>query len=165
MTVVDTTDTMDATTAPLPALPSATVRVGAARYVAFFESLTPEAVDRLPEVATEDIHFVDPFNDVVGMAALKRVFLGMYKDLDDPRFRVTHRAFDGDVCFLRWEFTGRVRRLKRDWPIVGMTELRFADDGRVREHIDHWDAGRQFHERLPGIGALVRWVRRRAGHG
>ncbi|MBB4265547.1 nuclear transport factor 2 family protein [Roseospira visakhapatnamensis] len=153
-----------AAVAPPPA-PAAPVLMGAARYVAFFEALTPEAVERLSDVTTPDIHFVDPFNDVVGLAALQRVFRGMYKDMDGPRFRVTHRAFDGDVCFLRWEFTGRVRRLRADWRIIGMTELRFAEDGRVRQHVDHWDAGRQFHERLPVIGALVRWVRRKAGHG
>jgi hypothetical protein len=42
-----------------------------------------------------------------------------------------------------------------------MSELRFAADGRVREHIDHWDAAAQVYERLPLIGGLMRLIRRR----
>jgi hypothetical protein len=133
--------------------------------VAFFESLSPAALDRLAEVATPNIHFVDPFNDVIGLEPLRRILRGMYADTQDPRFAVTHRAFDGDVCFLRWVFTARVPALRGDWRIEGMTELRFAEDGRVREHIDHWDAARQFHERLPVLGWVLRRVRRRLAHG
>ncbi|MQX34913.1 nuclear transport factor 2 family protein [Roseospira navarrensis] len=150
---------------PPPAAPSQVVVHGAARYVAFFEGMTPEALDRLAEVATADIHFVDPFNDTVGLPALRRILAAMYQDTQDPCFRVTHRAFDGDVCFLRWVFTARIKALGGDWRIDGMSEVRFAEDGRAREHIDHWDAARQFHERLPVLGWVLRRVRRRLAHG
>jgi len=149
----------------LPPAPSEVVLTGAARYVAFCETMTLADVDRLAEVVTEDIHFADPFNDVIGIQALTRVFRGMFRDIEGVRFRITHRAFDGDVCFLRWVFSGRVKALRADWEFVGMSDLRFAADGRVREHIDHWDAGRHFHERLPGLGWVARALRRMAGHG
>ncbi|KAA5606087.1 nuclear transport factor 2 family protein [Roseospira marina] len=163
MTGERTAPTLDAPTLDAPE-PTSAVLAGAARYVAFFEALTPEALDTLGGVVTEDVHFVDPFNDTVGQDALRRVFLRMYADTQDPCFRVTHRAFDGSVCFLRWVFTARVRRLGAVWRIEGVSELRFAPDGRVCEHVDHWDAGRQFYERLPGLGWLLRRVRRRLGH-
>jgi ketosteroid isomerase-like protein len=148
-----------------PPPPSAAVLAGAARYARLFETLTPETLGDLDAAVTEDIHFVDPFNDVTGRAALRRVFQAMYRDLDDPRFSVTHRAFDGDVGFLRWTLTARVKALRADWHIVGMTELRFAPDGRVREHIDHWDAAGQLYERLPVLGWVPRLLRRKLGHG
>nr|WP_281392751.1 nuclear transport factor 2 family protein [Roseospira goensis] len=139
---------------------------GAARYVAFFETMTPAALDDgLDAVASPDIHFVDPFNDVTGVAALRRILRAMYGDTRDPRFVVTHRAFDGDVCFLRWRFTAGVPALRADLEIVGMTELRFAADGRVCEHVDHWDAAGQMYERVPGLGWVLRRLRRRLGHG
>jgi len=138
---------------------------GAARYGAFFETMTPASLDRLADVVTEDIHFIDPFNDTVGQEALRRILTAMYADTEAPCFRVTHRAFDGDVCFLRWVFTARVKALGGDWRVEGMSELRFAPDGRVCQHIDHWDAARQFYERLPVLGWILRRLRRRLGHG
>ena len=45
-----------------------------------------------------------------------------------------------------------------------LSELRFADDGRVVAHIDHWDSGAQFYGKLPGLGWLIERVRRRVGH-
>jgi len=38
------------------------------RYAEFFERLTVENLSELSTVMTEDIHFVDPFNDVRGLA-------------------------------------------------------------------------------------------------
>jgi hypothetical protein len=152
-------------TAEQPCAPSAIALEGCARYVAFFEGLSPERLAHLDTVVTDDVHFVDPFNDVTGPDAMRRILSGMYTDTKDPRFRVTHRAFDGDVCFLRWEFSAGVKILGGHWEIAGMSELRFGADGRVREHIDHWDAAGQLYERLPGVGWLLRRLRRRIGHG
>ena len=39
--------------------------------------------------------------------------------------------------------------------------VKFAPDGRISEHIDHWDAAAQFYERIPVLGWLIRKVRRR----
>jgi steroid delta-isomerase len=45
--------------------------------------------------------------------------------------------------------------------ITGMSEIHFAPDGRISEHIDHWDSGGQFYERIPVLGWLIRLVRKR----
>ena len=42
------------------------------RYADYFESLDEADLDRLGEFFTEDVHFVDPFNDVVGIDAARR---------------------------------------------------------------------------------------------
>ena len=36
-----------------------------------------------------------------------------------------------------------------------MSEIRFAPDGRVRAHIDHWDASREVYRKLPVLGWLI----------
>ncbi|MCA0424309.1 MAG: nuclear transport factor 2 family protein, partial [Proteobacteria bacterium] len=40
--------------------------------------------------------------------------------------------------------------------------LRLAADGRIAEHRDYWDAAEELYEKLPAIGALMRWLKRRA---
>ena len=57
--------------------------------------------------------------------------------------------------------TARVRVIG-DWRVEGMSEIRFAPDGRVTDHQDHWDAATQFYGRLPLIGPALRWLGRSA---
>lgn len=130
-------------------------------YIRFYETMTPESLAHLADVVSPDIHFVDPFNDVVGVDDMRRILQKMFADLAEPRFAVTHCAWDGALCFLRWRFTALSKDKGESWTIDGMSELRFAPDGRVASHIDHWDAGRQFYERLPLLGGILRFIRRR----
>lgn len=134
------------------------------RYIEFFENLTPDRLAQLSDVMTDDVHFVDPFNDVTGREKVCRIFEHMFRNLDAPEFRVTHAASveDSDRSgLLRWELSERPKSGHRSkaFMIIGMSEVRIAADGRIREHIDHWDAGRQFYERIPLLGWLLRRVR------
>jgi steroid delta-isomerase len=134
-------------------------------YIRFYETMTPESLARLPDLATPEIHFVDPFNDVTGIEPMRRILAKMFADLAEPRFVVTHRAWDGDVCFLRWRFTARGKAGGAAWIIEGMSELHFAADGKVASHVDYWDSGRQFYEKLPLLGSVLRLIRRRLAAG
>lgn len=129
-------------------------------YVRFCETMTPDSLSLLPELVTPDVHFVDPFNDVRGADALRRVLLKTLEDLPGLRFAVTHRAWDGDLFLMRWQFDAVTKGGLR-LSFAGMSELTFAADGRVARHIDHWDAGKTFYEKLPLVGALLRAIRRK----
>jgi steroid delta-isomerase len=45
--------------------------------------------------------------------------------------------------------------------IRGASHLRFDADGKVAWHRDYWDAAEELYARLPGIGWLMRALRRR----
>ena len=129
------------------------------RYRAFLETLTPETLDRLTDHVTPDVRFKDPFNDVRGADAMARVFRHMFANVADIRFTVRHSMASGDTSLMAWRFHGVLGG--RPWAFDGTTVLRFTSDGRVVEHIDHWDAAREFYERFPIIGWLLAWLRRR----
>ena len=57
-----------------------------ARVIAFFESITPQTLDQLASVYATDARFKDPFNDVRGLPAVRRVFDHMFVALRQPRF-------------------------------------------------------------------------------
>jgi len=134
------------------------------KIVVFFETLTPQSVERLRQHYTEDAWFKDPFNEVRGILAIQRIFQHMYKTLDEPHFVVTARMVDGEQVFLSWDFHFRFRNFKvgQLQTIRGATHLRLAHDGRIRSHRDYWDAAEELYEKLPLAGALMRWLRRRA---
>jgi steroid delta-isomerase len=136
-----------------------------ARVVRFYEGLAPQDLGRLGEVYAGQAWFKDPFNEVRGLPAIRRIFERMFEVLEAPRFVVTEAVAQGDQAFLAWEFHFRLRRWNRRPQVVrGATHLRFAADGRVAWHRDYWDAAEELYEKLPLLGGLMRWLRRRAGH-
>jgi steroid delta-isomerase len=142
------------------------VSPGLHRFIAYFESLRPEDVRAIAQWYADDAHFRDPFSDVRGTQAIEAVFARMFTQLDAPRFRIRD-VIEGDrQAFLTWDFEFRFRRGDRATTqrIHGATLLRFDAAGRIREHRDYWDAAGELYEKLPFVGALLRWLRRRVGH-
>lgn len=134
------------------------------RIVAFFETLTPRSVERLGELYTEDAYFKDPFNEVRGVPQIQRIFHHMYEQLQEPRFVVTARLAQGEQVFLSWDFRFRFKRYSpaTEQLIRGGSHLLLAPDGRIRLHRDYWDAAEELYEKLPVVGGLMRWLKRRA---
>ena len=133
------------------------------RIVTRFESLAPADLPRLAELYTPDAFFKDPFNEVHGIAPIQRIFGHMFEALDTPRFVVHDVIVQGDQCFLTWDFLFRMKRLRReDQCIRGGSLLRLAADGRIASHRDYWDAAEELYEKLPLVGGLMRWLKKRA---
>ncbi|MGQ3003323.1 MAG: nuclear transport factor 2 family protein [Hydrogenophaga sp.] len=130
----------------------------------WFESLSPGSLARLGEFYTPDARFKDPFNEVQGIPAITRVFEHMFDSLTAPRFIVTGRLVDGAQCFLVWEFRFRFQRFDTvtEQVVRGGSHLRLAPDGRVSDHRDYWDAAEELYEKLPVLGGLMRWLKKKA---
>ncbi len=137
------------------------------RYVALLEGFDHEALQRLADLATPDVHFRDPFNDCHGADALRAVFADMLDKLDGLRFRVRQQGWcrrdgDGGVALIAWDLQARLRALDgREWQVSGSSELHFDAQGRLSAHLDYWDAAGQLYERLPLLGWVLRLLRRR----
>lgn len=140
------------------------MKAAAQRVVEFFENLTPQSVARFGEYYTDDAYFKDPFNEVRGLAEVQRIFSHMYETLDEPRFVIRSQLVDGEQCFLTWVFCFRFKSFKsKEVQIIhGASHLKFAPDGRIAHHRDYWDAAEELYEKLPLIGSLMRWLKRRA---
>ena len=134
------------------------------RLRAFFEGLQPTDTERMGQCYAPDAVFKDPFNEVQGPAAIGRIFGHMYTVMHEPHFVVTGQIAQGDEAFLRWEFRFRFKRFSPDTPqtIHGASHLRFNAQGQVTLHRDYWDAAEELYEKLPAVGALMRWLKRRA---
>ena len=134
------------------------------RTVQLFEQLCPADLARLGEFYAADASFKDPFNEVEGVPAIAAVFAHMYRALEAPRFVVRDVVADAEQCFLTWDFLFRFKRFAPgvDQVVRGATHLRFGPDGRIALHRDYWDAAEELYEKLPAVGALLRWLKRRA---
>lgn len=135
----------------------------ARRWADFFENLTPDSLDRIGDLCSQDVRFRDPFNDHTGTDAVRQVFVSMFETVDEPSFTVQRIAVDEDTAFLSWSFTFRRKGSAKPWLIEGVSEVRFDESGMVKEHLDHWDASQQFYAKLPLIGRFIRLIADRVG--
>lgn len=138
---------------------STTPTESAERYRYFLETLSPEKLGALGTHVAEDVRFKDPFNDVRGIDAMRRVFRHMFENVSDIRFIVRHLAVSGETCFMDWSFTGNLGG--GPWSFDGASVITFDAEGKVVSHVDHWDAATAFYERLPLIGWLLARIRGR----
>ena len=134
-----------------------------ARLVGLYETLVPADLPGLRGVYADDARFKDPFNQVQGVAAIARIFSHMFGKLDSPRFQVIGIVADGDDVVLTWDFTFRTRGAgAAALCIHGASHVRFNTRGQVAMHRDYWDAAEELYEKLPMLGTLMRWLKRRA---
>lgn len=133
------------------------------RIVQVFEALTPDGVQALDTVYAPQARFIDPFNDVRGVAAIQHIFRHMFASLHQPRFHITERIVQGQQCFLRWEFRFCFKGFKVGQPqcIVGGTHLVMDGSGQIVLHHDYWDAA-QLYDKLPLVGGVMRWLKKHA---
>ncbi len=134
------------------------------QIVEAFQTLTPASVETLDTLYAPEARFKDPFNDVRGLAAIQRIFRHMYVNLENPRFIITERIVQGRQCFLTWEFHFAFRRFKQGQAqcILGGSHLVLNSDGRITLHRDYWDAAEELYEKIPLVGSLMRWMKRRS---
>jgi hypothetical protein len=134
-----------------------------ARIVTLFEQFTPSNITQLGEYYAADARFKDPFNEVRGLAPIQAVYAHMFQALDAPRFVVHDVIVQGDQCFLSWHFLFRFKRYTREPQTVrGSSHLRLDAIGLITDHRDYWDAAEELYEKLPLLGGLMRWLKRRA---
>ncbi|WP_271272037.1 nuclear transport factor 2 family protein [Aliamphritea hakodatensis] len=130
-----------------------------ARYAKALSELTPDTVNALAGLLSENAVFCDPFNRVTGRAVFLRIFEDMYGRLEDVSFEVHQLAETEQGGFIYWTFRGdsKLTGLLR---IEGISRVVLDSEGRVTLHADYWDASVLL-ERLPLLGRVIRRIRRK----
>jgi len=130
----------------------------------FFESLSPQSVSQLHTLYDAQATFKDPFNEVQGLTEIERIFRHMYVALDQPHFVITGQLVEGMQAFLTWEFKFRFKRFDTTTlqTVRGASHVVFNEQGLVTLHRDYWDAAEELYEKLPVLGGVMRWLKKRA---
>jgi predicted SnoaL-like aldol condensation-catalyzing enzyme len=133
------------------------------RLIGFFETLSQDHVGALADLYSADAYFKDPFNEVRGHAAIVSIFKHMYKQVYDPRFEIRQSILEGDDAFILWDFHFLMKnKAGPEQCIHGSSHLRFTPDHKVDYHRDYWDRAEELYEKIPGLGWLMRLLRRAA---
>lgn len=134
----------------------------AKKYVEFFNNLNKENPrgDYL-KFFDVDSYFEDPFQKVRGIDKIYTIFEDMYAKLYKPKFTILECISSDNVSYIKWNFTYKTDEKSDENSFVGLSRVEFNDEGKVLEHIDFWDAGANVYEKIPLLGSIIRFVKRK----
>jgi hypothetical protein len=134
------------------------------KIVTYFETFTPQSIPRVAEFYAPDAYFKDPFNEVRGLKAIEAVYSHMFEALTTPRFIVTSQIVDSSNCFLIWDFKFYFKSYNKttEQTVRGGSHLVLDANGKITSHRDYWDAAEELYEKLPVMGGVMRWLKKRA---
>lgn len=119
-------------------------------------------IDTLPDIYlfyAPGASFKDPFNEVSGIAAIEQIFFHMLQTTEHPIFTFIDTLQQGNQAFLSWRFNFGLNG--KEYEVKGGTHLYLDEAGLITMHRDYWDAAEELWQKLPILGTLVRWLRRK----
>ncbi|MGC1478910.1 MAG: nuclear transport factor 2 family protein, partial [Chthoniobacterales bacterium] len=110
-----------------------------------------------------DAFFNDTLKTVRGNEALEEYFLETAKNAKKVQATVQDVAVSGDNYYLRWVMDVEFAKFKKGQTIrtIGITHLRFDDQGRITLHQDFWDPAAGLYEHIPVLGGAIRAIQSR----
>ncbi len=128
----------------------------------FFETLNQETpVESFKNIYADTVKFKDPFNEVEGVSAVHRIFAHMYENLDDPKFVVKEYIENKNVGYVKWDFNFTFKGEKQENSFEGVSRFEMNTEGKVTSHVDFWDAAEHMYEKMPLLGSVLRFVKRK----
>lgn len=147
----------------IPAAPFET-EPALARFEAVFHNLTNEGLGPHIDMAyAETLFFNDTLHTFEQRSELVDYLERTGERLLDMQVGILGWSRQGDDLFVRWLMETEFRIAGRDKQVrtVGMTHLRFDQQGKITLHQDFWDSSQGLYEHVPLLGGLVRWIRGR----
>lgn len=132
------------------------------RYVEFFESLNKNtSFNKYEEIFVNTVYFEDPFQKTKDLKSLYKIFMHMYETLHEAHFVVKEIALTNNIAYIQWVF--RYKRVKnQDFEsFIGVSRVTFEQTGKVVSHIDYWDSATNIYEKIPILGSLINFVKKR----
>ena len=136
-------------------------------FIKFLESIgTPGSAKAASELYSENIHF----SDALILTKDKQVIVKHFSDLEAAGNQVEvtmhQKLISGNDVFLVWSMEARFTPIRREMisDSLGVTHLRFDEDGKVILHQDFWDSTEGFFRHIPVLGSVVNSVKRRVAN-
>lgn len=132
-------------------------------YAQFFQTLNSEMKQsHYEQFFTSESYFEDPFHKVQGIENIYPIFTKMYELLYQPSFHVLEVVCAQDaITYIQWEFVYQRDANAPKESFIGVSRVLFFENGTVLSHIDYWDAATHIYEKVPLLGSILRFIKKR----
>lgn len=106
-----------------------------------FENL--KDIDNLDDVLAfydEECHFEDPFHNIRSKKIIRKLFVNMFKGLNNPRFTDLKILSDEAIIVMSWTFVFERKGKKIQNCIKGSSWIQVNEKGYISHHHDYWDS-------------------------
>ena len=137
---------------------------GLKRFTDLFTDLSaPRIRERVRDVYADDVFFNDTLKTVRGIDALEAYLVESAEAVEWCGVEVEDVAESGGNYYVRWVMEIRFKRFAKGETTrsIGMSHLRFDDDGKILLHQDYWDSAGGLFEHIPVIGYGIRKIKAR----
>ncbi len=134
-------------------------------FLSTYQKLNADNLALLSEIYSPEIVFIDPAHEIQGLTPLTKYFANLYKNINHINFEFHQPLKADNAGYVQWTMTFSHPSMKKGQNITveGATYIRFAEDGRVSYHRDHFDLGCMIYQHIPGLGRVIKTINRRLG--
>ena len=117
--------------------------------------------DQLNETYAENIFFNDTLVTLHKRRELLKYLEHTQKQLDSMSFEMLDVKENNNDVFVRWTMHTRFTVMGQSCNIqsIGMSHLRFNNEGKIILHQDYWDSMQGFYQHIPIIGGVLQWIK------
>lgn len=127
----------------------------------FYQQLDVSSVNNLDSIYSEDIHFIDPVTEHRGLEVVRNYFVNMLQNTRQCEFDIVEVHSTGKVHFITWTMRYIHPKLgSQTIHLNGISQLRVSEN-KVAFQRDYYDLGEMLYEHVFGLGAAVRFLKKR----
>ena len=113
------------------------------------------------EIYAENLYFNDTFRTLNNIEELIPYMTHTADMVKSTTVEILDTAYSGTDYYVRWVMVMEFKAKRKDIysKSIGMTQLRFNQEGKIVFHQDFWDSTEAFYQHLPYIGYFIRKIR------
>lgn len=136
-----------------------------ARFQRFFADFSPNKIASLLEQTySSDVWFNDTLKTIRGTAQLREYLRHSAEAVESCTVEV-HETLNNNLgdYYVRWTMSIRFKKFKRGQTTqtIGISHLRFNEQGLVCLHQDYWDSTAGIFEHIPVLGWMIGKIKAR----
>ncbi len=120
-----------------------------------------EIASAVPELYAEDAFLNDRIHSVTGNRAIAEYFDGTFEKMHKTEFLIHDTIFAKHDVYIRWTMRIQLKREDKFIELLGMSQFRFNEQGKIIYHQDFWDFSELMGE-IRILRSLVNYVKGRA---
>lgn len=155
---------LDASDIRAPAAGSDDELAAVERFKAFFARLSPQGLSAaIDQTYAEDVYFNDTLKTQRSRTALKPYLHEAAEAVDQCTVEVLDVVRYGEDFYFRWRMAIKFKKFRRGvlTQSVGISHIRFNQEGLIVLHQDFWDSTSGLFEHVPLIGWLIGKIKAR----